>query len=113
VAEFPDGIRTKGGRGKTEGFPNSAYQRTRWPRLHRGGSFRAPSRCAAVQARSAECITPCARNTDRPLYGNVFPFTEANSHALLGRPDSALRNDGVGGSNPSCGTSDLAEVLRV
>jgi hypothetical protein len=76
----------------------------RKPRLHRGCRFCAPSGYASVQASSAEYICESDRNAPPPVYDGAFPCTGGNSCAPLGRPDSALRNDGVGGSNPSCGT---------
>src|SRR5258708_18431338 len=45
-----------------------------------------------------------SRNAHPSWYDSASPCTGANKRAHARRPDSALRNDGVGGSNPSCGT---------
>ena len=38
-------------------------------------------------------------DADPPLYASIFPRTGSNRRPPQRRPDSALRNDGVGGSN--------------
>jgi hypothetical protein len=78
------------------------------PRLHFGCSFRAPSECAAVPASSSECGRRRDQTADSFRYDKAFLCIGADRSGLPGRPEFALRNDGVGGSNPSCGTIPLA-----
>ena len=40
-----------------------------------------------------------SRDADPTRYASIFPRTGSNRRAPQRRPDSALRNDGVGGSN--------------
>jgi hypothetical protein len=72
------------------------------PRLHVGCSFHASSRCAPVHANSPGCRNCMRRNLSRAAYNGASQCIRAKGAALRCLADSALRNDGVGGSNPSC-----------
>ena len=80
-------------------------------RLHRGYSFRGA--CEFIPAFS---ISPPFKAWSPAqavsiTSGRIFPCTPPLHRKLLKLGEFSFRNDGVGGSNPSCGTSSCNRAL--
>jgi hypothetical protein len=68
---------------------------------------------AVVRSCSSECgcvRSLCVSGLDRAAYSVALQCKRAKNAAILDRSDSVLRDDGVGGSNPSCGTNEINQL---
>jgi hypothetical protein len=60
---------------------------------------------------STGCRNQRRLSVNRIPYDAAFLRIGANYRSPLGQPEFALRNDGVGGSNPSCGTNKINNLV--
>ena len=69
--------------------------------------------CGIKCGRSAKPAQRHVRNPLSPCQGVPQPISQAANSAAIAQPvEHIIRNDGVGGSNPSCGTIGQSEAVR-
>jgi len=81
-------------------------------RLHRGYSFLRCAQFTGVCFGSPGFSLPNADELAGMAYPSVLLLLAGHWLQMAGQADYPLRNDGVGGSNPSCGTTLQKLMLR-